>query len=90
APHCPSSLWKTWNDRCYLVVTTPMSWFAARTICQQNGGDLVVVSSGSERDLIATRLQDSKINDSVYVGLHNSLDFSKYRWLGTGEFSSYR
>ncbi|XP_033118631.1 macrophage mannose receptor 1-like [Anneissia japonica] len=87
--HCPPSLWEIWNDRCYLQVTTSMSWFAARTICQQNGGDLVVVSSGSENDLIATRLQDSGVNDSVYVGLHNNPDFSKYRWVGTGEFSSY-
>jgi hypothetical protein len=51
------------THHCYRHIETPKTWHEARVDCQALGGDLVAVSTPSERDFL-----DSKLDQNVWSG----------------------
>ncbi|XP_041636037.1 type-2 ice-structuring protein-like isoform X2 [Cheilinus undulatus] len=48
---CPSG-WTLWSHRCYLYVSSPLTWAQAERNCQAKGGNLVSVHSNGENHLV--------------------------------------
>ena len=61
-----------------------MTYFNARLVCQQNGGDLLVLKSQAENDNIVNQLQ--LINSSMVNGYWIGLTRMPWSWTGSGKF----
>ena len=40
------------GQSCYVIITEPMAWTAARSKCQELGGDLAAIQSSAENDVV--------------------------------------
>ena len=57
------------NNQCIYVIDTPMTYFDARLSCQQNGGDLLVLTSQADSDSITNQLQQIAPTSRYWIGL---------------------
>ena len=57
------------NNQCIYVIDTPMTYFDARLTCQQNGGDLLLLTSQADSDSIASQLQQVAPTARYWIGL---------------------
>ena len=69
---------------CYYVDDTPNpKWSEARAVCQGLGGDLVVINSGEENDIVYKLVikQKTVTRGKAWIGLKRNTDDSKWYWV---------
>ncbi|KAK3585795.1 hypothetical protein CHS0354_010574 [Potamilus streckersoni] len=81
-PKCMDN-WLASLPNCFKVNTELVTWFEARFRCQQDGGDLAVISN--ERD---QKLLSSEIQQDVWIGLNDREQENKNVWLDRNDQAS--
>ena len=88
---CPSK-YKEWNDDCYMISTSSMTWSNAKLECNKGGDgyDLVVVKSKAENDFIKSHILNDKqywIGLKGHVSYHEGKHYMKYTWVDSSPFT---
>lgn len=65
-PGCPDG-WSEFNQSCFQLIESLMSWTSASVNCQQLGGNLTSIHSQEENDFIDTMISAVTLND-VWIG----------------------
>ena len=74
----------SFNGHGYQRFDTPMSWSAAKTLCETKGGHLATVTSQAENDFISANLR----TDNYWLGGTDEVTEGVWKWI-TGEPWSY-
>ncbi|XP_071126788.1 uncharacterized protein [Mytilus edulis] len=83
---CPPN-WKSYNDKCYLLLFNQTSWLNARQDCRIMGGDLATVNSQAEQDLVYSIMSNKGASD-VWIGLNDQQEQNFFEWIN-GEVTMY-
>ncbi|XP_053398682.1 uncharacterized protein LOC128556876 isoform X2 [Mercenaria mercenaria] len=75
---CPTS-WKSYNNRCYILILDKQSWYDARASCKSEGGDLASPNSQAEQDFVFSLLQYAN-GQSTWIGFNDIQDESVFNW----------
>ena len=74
-----------YNGHYYYRSNSTATWSDAKTVCENAGGHLVVITSRAENDFIKTNLG---ISQHVWIGLSDEATEGTHVWV-TGETFSY-
>ena len=72
------------NGHTYMLFTTPVTWYAAKYICELRGGHLVTITSEEENSFVRSATE----NADVWIGLSDSAHEEQWAWV-TGEEYAY-
>ncbi|XP_030844170.1 snaclec CTL-Eoc124-like [Strongylocentrotus purpuratus] len=78
---CNTPDWIDYGDSQYLIVNTQRTWSDARTYCQDNGGDLAVISSHEQTAFLVTYTLKSTDGWNYWIGLHDSDGDGQFTWI---------
>ncbi|XP_060586405.1 uncharacterized protein LOC132742102, partial [Ruditapes philippinarum] len=75
---CPTD-WKSYGNRCYVLLQTKQSWYDARASCKGQGGDLASPNSQAEQDFVFSLLEYAN-KQNTWIGFNDIQRESLYRW----------
>uniref|UniRef100_H3BZF8 C-type lectin domain-containing protein n=1 Tax=Tetraodon nigroviridis TaxID=99883 RepID=H3BZF8_TETNG len=81
-PKCPDG-WQEFEGQCYYFSDNKLKWEEARERCQQQGADLVQVSSKEEQQFLTDRVKPmmSDNDDLFWIGLTDSVTEDTWLWV---------
>ncbi|XP_038058604.1 lymphocyte antigen 75-like [Patiria miniata] len=88
-PQCGGS-WQqlSGTDQCFMVVTSPKKWTAARTDCQKNKrGDLAIIPDATTSTFIKNVL--SGATGQYWIGLHDVIAENTFKWVDDTPLGSW-
>ena len=74
----------------YFVGSQVLSWTAAREYCRQRGGDLVVIETAEENEIVRRLVQQRSINPTgCWIGASDADSEGQWRWINGNSVSLY-
>ncbi len=74
----------------YFVGSELLTWTDARAYCQQRGGDLVVIESAEENEVVRKLIEDYAINpQGCWIGASDVASEGVWRWVNGARVTRY-
>ncbi|XP_055958871.1 uncharacterized protein LOC126830395 [Patella vulgata] len=70
--------WKSYNDKCYLVIEDIETWADARAACLSVGAELVSISDSHEQDFVASLTAD--VRADMWIGFNDLQHELMFEW----------